>query len=127
MSSKSALGRVLGLGTASATRHWWLQRVGAVALLPLGVWFAVALLSLPDLHFATVHAWLARPWNALLLLLLLPVAAHHSWLGVEVIVQDYVHDQTAKLVAMLGLQFLHVAAGALACWAVVRVALGTPA
>ena len=95
MSSKPPIGRALGLGAASHTHHWWLQRVGSAALLPLGVWFAVALLSLPDFQYATAYAWLARPWNAIAMLLFIATAAQHSWIGVDVIVEDYVqwlHD-----------------------------------
>jgi len=127
VSLRSPLGRALGLGTASATHHWWLQRVGAVALLPLGIWFAVSLLTLPDLGYATVHAWVARPIDALLLLLLIPVAAHHSWLGVEVILQDYVPHPVARLIGRFVLQFLHAAIGAAASFAVLRIVLGAPA
>ena len=126
MSSKSPLGRALGLGTSSGTHHWWLQRVGAIALLPLGVWLAVSLLTLPDLGFTTVHGWVATPWHALLLLVLLPVSTHHSWLGVEVIVQDYVHGAAAKVVTLLLLKFLHVLLGAAAMLAVLRICLGSP-
>jgi succinate dehydrogenase / fumarate reductase membrane anchor subunit len=127
VSSKSPLGRALGLGTASGTQHWWLQRVGSVALLPLCLWFAVSLLTLPDLDYATVHAWLARPLNAFLMLLLVPVAAQHSWLGVEVIVQDYMHREASKLLALLALEFLHVLTGLAACLAILKVFFGAAA
>ena len=122
---RSPLGRALGLGTAGgAARHWWAQRIGALALAPLGAWFVVALLCLPDLHYATVRAWAGRPVNAVLLLLLVMVGFHHSYAGLEVIVEDYVPNRGRKLAALLLLRFAHVLAAAAAVLAVLRIALG---
>jgi succinate dehydrogenase / fumarate reductase membrane anchor subunit len=127
VSSKAPIGRALGLGGSSHTHHWWLQRVGALALLPLAIWFACALLGLPDVSYATAHGWLARPVNALLMLLTLIVVAHHSWIGVGVILEDYVHRKSAKIVLMLASQYLHLALAVAGCFAVLRVALGSGA
>jgi succinate dehydrogenase / fumarate reductase membrane anchor subunit len=124
VSLKSPLGRVLGLGAAGGSHHWWLQRLSALALVPLGAWFVVALVTLPDLGYASVHAWLARPSSTVLLLLLVPVALHHSWLGVTVVVEDYVHSSLTKTLALLALQLAHVLAGATALYAVLRIAFG---
>ena len=128
MSLKSPLGRVLGLGTAAGgTHHWWLQRVSALALVPLAAWFVVALATLPDLGYGAVRGWLAEPLHAVLLLLLVPVATLHSWLGVRVVIEDYVPHQGRKLAALLVAQFLHLALGAGALFAVLKVALGSAA
>jgi succinate dehydrogenase / fumarate reductase membrane anchor subunit len=128
MSLKTPLGRVLGLGTGGgASHHWWVQRVSAVALAPLGAWLVVALVTLPDLGYGTARAWLAAPAHALPMALLVLVASYHSWLGVTVIVEDYVPDPAQKLAALLVAQFLHVAVGASALFAVLKVALGSAA
>ena len=124
MSLRSPLGRVLGRGSAGGSQHWWAQRVGALALLPLGLWLALGLLHLPDLGFASAQAWLSRPMNAVLMLITVAVGAQHSWLGVQVVIEDYVHSPGGKVVTMLALQFLHVLAAVAACFAVLRVALG---
>lgn len=124
MSLRSPLGRVLGQGSAGGSHHWWTQRVGSVALVPLGLWFAVALLGLPDLAYDTVRAWLAHPMNAVLVLLTIAVGAHHSYLGLQVVIEDYVHTKGRKVATMLAVQFLHVLAGAAAAFAVLRVSLG---
>lgn len=123
MSLRSPLGRALGQGSAGGVHHWWAQRVGSVALIPLAVWFAVSLLGLPDTGYDAVHAWVARPWNAVLLLILTPVVAHHSYLGVQVVIEDYVHSKGRKMAAMLILQFVHVLVAAAAAFAVLRIAL----
>jgi succinate dehydrogenase / fumarate reductase membrane anchor subunit len=128
MSLKTPLGRVLGLGAAGGgAHHWWVQRVTAVALVPLGAWLLVALVTLPDLGYGTAHAWLAAPAHALPMALLVLVASYHSWLGVTVIIEDYVPDQATKVTTLLVAQFLHVAVGAGALFAVLKVALGSAA
>src|SRR6185437_10588243 len=69
MSLRSPLGRVLGLGSAKeGVQHWWVQRLTSVALVPLGVWFTVSLLSLPSFEHTTVIAWMAQSWTSLLLI-----------------------------------------------------------
>ncbi|MDE2304744.1 MAG: succinate dehydrogenase, hydrophobic membrane anchor protein [Gammaproteobacteria bacterium] len=126
-SLRSPLGRVSGLGSAKdGTSHWWAQRLSAVALLPLTLWFVISLLALPDLSYATVHAWLARPLDAFLAALGVAVLARHSLLGTSVIVEDYVHGPAAKLLALVGLRFMHVLAGAAGIFALLRLTFGTP-
>ncbi|HUO79947.1 MAG TPA: succinate dehydrogenase, hydrophobic membrane anchor protein [Steroidobacteraceae bacterium] len=128
MSMRSPLGRVLGLGAAGGgSHHWWLQRLTALALVPLGVWFLVALLGLPDLGYLTVRGWLAAAPHGLLLALLVVAAAYHSWLGVCVVIEDYVPNRTRRLGALLVAQFLHLAAGAGALFAVLKLSLGSAA
>jgi succinate dehydrogenase / fumarate reductase membrane anchor subunit len=127
MSFRSPLGSVLGLGAGGGSQHWWLQRVTAVALVPLGAWFVIALALLPGGDYGTAHAWLALPLHAVLTSLLVVAATLHSWLGVTVIVEDYVAGKARRFAALLVLQFLHVAVGAAALFAVLKVALGSAA
>jgi succinate dehydrogenase / fumarate reductase membrane anchor subunit len=124
MSLRSPLGRVLGQGSAGGSHHWWVQRVGSVALVPLALWFAVSILSLPGLGYDVVRAWLAHPVNAVLMLITIPLVAHHSYLGAQVVIEDYVHSKGRKVAVMLAVQFLHVLAGAAAFFAVLRITLG---
>ena len=105
--------------------HWWAQRVSAVALIPLTLWFFFSLLALPDLQFDTVKIWLGLPISSLLALLLVTVLFYHSYLGTSVIVEDYVHAAGAKLLWLLALRFLYVLAGAAALFAILRVAFGS--
>jgi succinate dehydrogenase / fumarate reductase membrane anchor subunit len=128
MSLRSPVGRVLGLGAAKdGVGHWWSQRVTSVALVILGLWFVSALLWLDDLSYPLVVAWLAKPVNAVLMVLLVLTAAYHSQLGVQVVVEDYVAHQGAKVVTMLLLKFLHVALGALGIFAILKIAFGASA
>ena len=125
MSFANPLRQVLGAGPArSGVHHWWVQRLTALALVPLAIWFAVSILCLRSLDHATVVAWLAQPWTALLLVLFVLTAAWHSRLGVQVIVEDYVHAAGAKTLLLVLSAFVHVLAAAAAVFAVLKVALG---
>ncbi|HKR35599.1 MAG TPA: succinate dehydrogenase, hydrophobic membrane anchor protein [Steroidobacteraceae bacterium] len=125
MSLRSPIGRVLGLGAAKeGVSHWWSQRVTSVALVFLGLWFVVSLLRMPTFGHEFVAAWIAMPLNAVLLLLLAGTLVYHSQLGVQVVVEDYVHHHGLKVATMLLLTFAHVVLGALAIFAVLRIAFG---
>jgi len=127
MSLRSPLSRVLGMGTArQGVDHWWLQRLTAVALVPLSIWFLVSLLTLPSLDQATVSAWMAHSSSALLLVLLVLASAWHSRLGVAVVVEDYVHGGL-KAVTLVLFTFVHVLVAAAGVLAILKVALrGAP-
>jgi succinate dehydrogenase / fumarate reductase membrane anchor subunit len=124
MSLRSPLGRVLGLGSAKdGTTHWWAQRVSAVALVPLTVWFLISLLALPSLDYATVRIWLSFPLTGLLTVLLVAVLTYHSYLGTSVVIEDYVHSAGTKVASLLLLRFLYVLVGGASIFAVLRIAL----
>ena len=126
MSLSSPLRRVLGLGSAqSGVNHWWAQRLTSVALVPLSVWFVVSLLALPSLDHATVVAWMGQSWTALLLILFVTVTAWHSQLGVQVVVEDYVHGPGARTLALVLVSFAHVLIAAAGVFAVLKVAFGS--
>lgn len=124
-SLRSPMGRVLGLGSAGdGTEHWWTQRVTSVAVLVLGLWFLLALQFLPGLGHEDIVAWLARPWNAVLMLLLIGTLAVHSDLGVQVVIEDYVHQPFLKTASLVLQRFAHVLVSAAAAFAVLRIAFG---
>ena len=125
MSLRSPISRVTGLGTAKeGASHWWSQRVTSVALVLLGMWFIASLLRMPAFGYDVVTTWIATPVNAVLLLLLIGTLVYHSLLGVQVVVEDYVHHHGLKIGTMLLLTFAHVAVAALAIFAVLRIAFG---
>lgn len=125
---RTALARVLGYGSArDGTGHWWSQRVSAVALVFLGGWLAVSLTLLPDFGHAAVVEWLGRPWVAVLMLLTVATVAWHSHLGVQVVIEDYVHQPFAKVVSLVVSRFVHVLATAAAAFAILRISFGAAA
>lgn len=122
---RSPLGAVAGLGSAKGgVHHWWLQRLTSIALVPLTIWFAVSILSLPSMDRVTVIAWMAQSWTALLLILLVLVATYHSQLGVRVVVEDYVHNSGTKTLTLVILTFAHVLLAVAGVFAILKVAFG---
>jgi succinate dehydrogenase / fumarate reductase, membrane anchor subunit len=127
MSLRSPLGKVLGLGSAKAgAKHWWSQRVTAVAVALLGTWFIVSLACLGSFEYGAVVGWIGNVCNATLLVLFIATLAYHSQLGVQVVVEDYVHGAT-KTVTIIVSNLLHVVVGALGIVAVLRIAFGVAA
>ena len=127
MSLRSPIGRVLGLGTAKeGVSHWWSQRVTSVALVLLCLWFVASLLRIPTSDYHIVVTWIAEPINTVLLLLLIATLVYHSLLGVQVVVEDYVHHHGLKIATMMLLTFVHVAVAALAIFAVLRITFVVP-
>lgn len=125
MSLRSPLGQALGHGSARAgVSHWLIQRVTACALAPLAIWLLIALLSLPGVDYATVHAWIGAGVHPLLLALTLVIAAWHAWLGVQVVIEDYVHGLVAKTLALLASMAVHVLVAAGGLYALLRISLG---
>jgi succinate dehydrogenase / fumarate reductase membrane anchor subunit len=126
MSLRSPLGQVSGMGSAkTGTGHWWSQRVTAVALIPLTLWFLFSLLTLPGLEYVTVRTWLSFPMSAFLATLLVAVLTYHSYLGTTVVIEDYVHSHGTKLLFLLLLRFLYVLVGGAGIFAILRVAFGS--
>ena len=125
MSLRAPLGRVLGLGTAKdGTDHWWGQRVSGVALVLLGAWFVVALVGLPSLEHYAVVDFIGRPINTVLLALLCLTVAYHSYLGVQVVIEDYVHSHGLKISALVLSSFVHVFVAVVSIYAILRIGLG---
>ena len=125
MGTGTEIGRVRGLGAAkSGVHHWWLQRVTAVGNLILVLWFIASLLRLPSLDYAVVVTWLRQPVAAVPMLLLIVSVFWHFRLGLQVFIEDYLHAEGSKLLALLALNFYALAGAAAAVFAVLKIALG---
>lgn len=102
---RSPLGRARGLGSARAgSKHWWAQRLTAVALVPLTLWFIWSVLHLTDASQADVADWLSSPVRLALLLALIAATFHHLQLGMQVVIEDYVMNEGVKLAAVLAVK-----------------------
>ena len=124
MGAGTELGRVRGLGAAKdGVNHWWVQRVTAVANLVLVLWLIFSLVRLPALDHSSVVMWLRQPVAAVPMLLLIVSVFWHFRLGVQVMLEDYVHG-AARVLAMLALNFYALAGAAAAVFAVLKIALG---
>ncbi|HLW74652.1 MAG TPA: succinate dehydrogenase, hydrophobic membrane anchor protein, partial [Gammaproteobacteria bacterium] len=114
-----------GLGSAKAgAGHWWGQRVSAVALIPLSLWFAVSVLQLTHADYVVVVNWLHTPYVAVLLSLFLATVFYHAYLGVQVVVEDYVHTEWLKIASLLLIKFACILLAAAGVFTALRIAFG---
>ena len=124
MRGSTPLGRVLGLGSAKdGAGHWWVQRVTAVALVPLTIWFLLSLAALPLADHAAVTVWVRHGLHAVPLAVLVLTLCAHSRLGVQVVIEDYVHHHALKITSLLLSTFAHALVAATGVFAVLRIAL----
>jgi succinate dehydrogenase / fumarate reductase, membrane anchor subunit len=123
MNLRTPLSKVIGRGSAGeGVGHWWVQRVTAVALLPLTSWFFISLLGQPLQSYDAMRGWLGQPWVAVLTILLVVTLAWHSKLGVQVVVEDYVHGKGAKTTMLLLSTFVHIGAAVAGVFAILALA-----
>ena len=121
---RSPLGRVRGLGPAKeGVHHWWLQRVTAVALVPLTLWFVASVIVLTGASHGEAALWVARPLNTVLLLALIGATFWHGALGLQVVIEDYIHGEAARLATMLAMKAAMLLLALAAAFAVLQVAL----
>jgi len=127
MSLKSPLGRALGLGSSgTGTEQWLGQRLSAIALVPLTLWFALSLLAFPTLDFYAVTAWVSAPLHAVLLVLLVMALVYHSSLGTQVVVEDYVNAPGQRTLTLIILRLVHIALAVTGILAVFLIATRSP-
>ncbi|HUK57697.1 MAG TPA: succinate dehydrogenase, hydrophobic membrane anchor protein [Stellaceae bacterium] len=122
---RTPLGRALGLGSAKeGVQHWWAQRVTAVALVPLVLWFVAALIAHLGAPRAAVFHWLGSPVPAILMLLFLAAAFHHLALGLQVVIEDYVEPAVARIAAIVVMKLIAYGFAVAGAYAVLRIAFG---
>jgi len=125
MGNGTSIGRVRGLGSAhSGAHHWLVQRFSAIGNLVLGLWLIISLITLPDYDFKTVREWISGGIPATAMALLVVSAFWHARLGVQVLIEDYVHEHANKFAALAALNLSAFAAAAFGLFCVVRLALG---
>lgn len=126
VSLRSPLGRVLGLGSAKdGTGHWWGQRLSGIALAVLGLWFMAALANMPGYGYDDAVRFISTLPNPVLLLLLTVTIAYHSQLGVQVVIEDYIHGHGLKLTLLILSRFVHVLLAVVGVFAILRLGIGT--
>jgi succinate dehydrogenase / fumarate reductase, membrane anchor subunit len=123
---RSPLGRAIGLGSAKeGVEHWWAQRITAIALLPLSLWFVSAVISLVGADLETVQNWVSQPLAAILLVLLLIAMFYHLALGIQVVIEDYVHTELARLGLVVVIRLLSFGFAVAGIFAVLSIAFGS--
>lgn len=124
-SIRTPLARVRGLGSAKdGTSHWWAQRMTALALIPLGLWFVYSLMHLAVLGDSdAVAAWLQSPLSAIALIALLVALFWHARLGMQVIIEDYVHSEPVKMTLLIFNSFCMLGLGLISAVCVLKLHL----
>jgi succinate dehydrogenase / fumarate reductase membrane anchor subunit len=123
---RSPLGRAIGLGSAKeGVEHWWAQRITAIALVPLSLWFVSAVIALIGADLETVQNWVSQPLAAILLVLLLIAMFYHLSLGIQVVIEDYVHTELARLGLVVVVRLLSFGFAVAGIFAVLSIALGS--
>ena len=114
-----------GAGSAAESiRRWWYQRLSAVALLPLSLWFIYDLSTLASLEYVVVYEWIAAPSSVFLLILLIPTLFFHAQSGMHEVIEDYVANERQKTAAMILVRFLATLCALAAVLAVMKIYLG---
>jgi succinate dehydrogenase / fumarate reductase, membrane anchor subunit len=122
---RTPLGRAFGLGSAKeGVQHWWAQRVSAIALIVLGLWFAASLIAHAGADRAAVVAWLHEPLSAILAILMLAAVFYHAALGLQVVIEDYVHSEWLKLSSIVAMRLISLGLAVAGIFAVLRIAFG---
>ncbi len=122
MNYRTPLARARGLGAAREGLHaWWRQRVTAVALIPLSLWFALSLALLPQTDYASLVRWITSPWNTVLLISVIIISFYHATLGLQVIIEDYVHGDAVKLISLLAMKLVLAFLALTASFALLRI------
>nr|WP_321395255.1 succinate dehydrogenase, hydrophobic membrane anchor protein [Emcibacter sp.] len=124
MSLRTPLGKVRGLGSAkNGTHHWWMQKVTAVALIPLTVWFMASMVQMTQAGFEVAVTWLSSPIPAILMILFVTTGLYHLKLGLQVIVEDYVHGEGLKTIIQMLITFGCILLAVAAVFSILKVAI----
>ena len=125
MKLRTPLARVRGLGSAKeGTHHWWAQRLTAIALTPLSLWFIYSLATMTTVDYMAAIGWLQSPIICVLMILFIVSLFYHAQLGMQVVIEDYVASEAVKITSIITLKFIMLFAGLASVVAVLKVFLG---
>jgi len=120
---RTPLSQVKGLGSAKeGTDHFWVQRLTAIALIPLVIWIAFAIARLPSMSQADIQAWLSSPFSAVMMILFVLAAFWHARLGLQMVIEDYVGNHAVRTAAIIGVTLLSFALAVVGVFSVLRIA-----
>lgn len=120
---RTPLSEVKGLGSAKeGTSHFWAQRLTAIALVPLVIWLCFSVAALPGMDYVSVREWLSSPMTTIMIILFVAVAAYHSRLGLQVIIEDYVPGHAGRTVAIIAVTFAAAILAVVGVFSALRIA-----
>ena len=122
---RSPLAKIKGLGRSpEATHHFWLQRLTALALIPLTLWFCFSIAFLPEASHVAVIAWLQSSFNAVMMILVVLISFHHAQLGLQVVTEDYIAHHGYRLAIIFAIKFMSYFMMVLGVYSIIKIALG---
>ncbi len=125
MSMRSPLGRARGHGSGnSGTEHWYIERLTALALVPLTIWFAISLIAGLGADHGSFRAWMAFPGNMTLMILLILAFYWHASLALSTVIDDYVHHKAAHMAGVIAVKFGSIFLGVFTTVCVLKIGLG---
>lgn len=120
---RTPLGRAIGLGSAKeGVEHWWRERVTAIALVPLCLWFVAEIVHHAGADRAGLTAWIGHPVAAVLMILLLAMTFHHTALGLQVVIEDYVAHEGARFALIVAIRLFCLLLAVFGIFAVLKLA-----
>ena len=123
---RTPLSKVKGLGSAKeGTSHFWVQRLTAIALIPLVLWLCFSIAALPGMDYVAIREWLSQPFNAIVMVLFMTAGFYHARLGLQVIIEDYIGSHGSRITAIIAVNFVAAALGATGVFSVLRIALAS--
>jgi succinate dehydrogenase / fumarate reductase membrane anchor subunit len=126
MDMRTPLGRVRGLGsTNDGVKHWWMQRLTGMALIPLTLWFVYSVVQMSGASHTEFTVWVGTQGNPVLLILLIICMFHHGQLGLQVVVEDYIPSESTKMTLLIAIKFAAIIFGTSAVFAVLRLTVGS--
>ena len=122
---RSPLAKAKGLGASGdASHHFWIQRITALALIPLVIWFCFSIALLPETSYNAIISWIQSPFNAIMMILLVIVSFQHTHLGLQVIIEDYISQHGARLFGILLVKFISYFMMAAGVYSIIKITLG---
>ncbi len=120
---KTPLARARGLGSAKeGVEHWTMQRITAIANIPLVIWFILSIIHLIGADYQTFTSWQAQPTNAILMVLFILSTFYHASLGLQVIYEDYIHHEGFKFIKIIGMKLFFFGVGVASIFSVLKIA-----
>lgn len=125
MKLRHPLAHALNHGSSKeGVAHWWAQRLSAILLLALMVWFVYATGALAGADFETARAWLGRPVHAALAAVFVVTGLYHASLGLQVVIEDYVHHRPTELISLVAIKLVAIVAAALVVFSLFNISVG---
>lgn len=123
MKFRTPISQAKGLGSAKeGAHHWWMQRLTAIALVPLTFWFTFAVASNSGATFEEMQQWISSPWVAAFLLLFFIVSYYHGAIGIQVVLEDYVSAEGTRMIIIIAVKFILALLGTASAIAIIKIA-----